>query len=1392
MAVGKQSVCRNVASNVNSAHISNQTPKYSTPIADSGCTHTLVRQSDAATLTTAIQQHGANHDITVANGSSIHPIGTAQLITGNPALQIPALICRDTDLSRSLIALADYTAAGCTISLTDTEIVVSLQGICVARGIKTSDDKLWPFPTTTIYPVLQLEDPDSFAGHIVTHQYQADYVRFMHAALGSPPISTLLRAISAGYLRYLPRLTSDVVRANPPVSMATAKGHLQQTRRNLRSTQSINSHAAVATTTDASAPPVDALIENTDTEPADEFTDLSRYDEEDTILSQIIHGSGYSDINHSDMPGAVPFRSLHGNIYHHVSVFNNYIHVEPMASRTATDHVKALSKTLAFFRKCGHQPKVQRMDNETSNLMKTFLETNDLTASYVPPSTHRRNRAERAIQAWKNHFISINSTVHPSCPASAWEEFLGQAELTLNHLRPFGPDPKKSAYDGIHGHQHDFHGHPIAPCGTKVLIYETPAARAAWAAHGVPGFYTGPAMQGHYRCYNVLVASTLAMRVSDSLAWFPEPFHMPGSSKDEIFQAAISQLATACSHIVPQHSTADDPQRQRTVSTLTDALQAFRQMYSNSEPLEASLPLAPPTGTEQRVPPVVAPLQTVVIPATPQEQRVSLPEASPPIPVSPSILHDQRVAPLSTAEVSDSPPADVTTQPCPAAATPAAPVSEPTAGAPLPPPTNVADTAPQQSTGPRDVRPKPRAVRLPAPPRTTNTRSVTQAARSTDIDPPNRTYKEHQHVTGKAHIPTVATIPVPVSQRMRRTPERYAAVATAPCPVIAPMSASTIASPASQECPQVPSSTDPFPEPCINILADPSNYSRALKTVEAPHWEQAASEEFARLFTETQTMKPIMRNAVPAGRTISFYNPQCKTKIKDGKLTYRVRGTYGGNITDYTGKTTALTADMTTVKMFLNAAISEDAEFMTADIKDFYLHSTLERPEYMRIASKCIPAATQEKFELDPYLNQDHMVVEITKGIYGLKQAGLLAQRRLVKHLALHGYHQTDTTPCLFHHDTRPISFVLIVDDFGIKHHGSEHAQHLIDTLQLLYTLKVNWKGDRFIGFSINYDRPQRKVTLSMPGYVQKVLLQFDVVPSACAVHTPDLFTPIQYGSRRHLTTVDASALLSPEKTKTIQQIVGSMLYYARAVDSTMLVAIGRIASQQSKATETTWNAAQRLLQYAAAYPNAQLVYHASDMVLHVQSDASFNTEPKARSRAGGLHYLGNSSTDSATVVNGATHAMSMIIPVVVTSAPEAEYAALFCNGQQVEIERTILADLGYPQPPTGIKTDNEVAENIANDSCNERKSKTWDVRFHWIRDRVAQLHFHVFWGPGYANLADFLTKSHPTTHFVATRRFFVEDLDPIPPKDTAAHRRRLRNQDQQPSLSPTTTINAA
>ena len=119
------------------------------------------------------------------------------------------------------------------------------------------------------------------------------------------------------------------------------------------------------------------------------------------------------------------------------------------------------------------------------------------------------------------------------------------------------------------------------------------------------------------------------------------------------------------------------------------------------------------------------------------------------------------------------------------------------------------------------------------------------------------------------------------------------------------------------------------------------------------------------------------------------------------------------------------------------------------------------------------------------------MYIVANRGMYGLPQAGLLANQLLEKRLNKHGYHQSKLVPGLWTHDWRPVQFTLVVDDFGVKYVGKEHALHLKKALEADYTVTTEWEGKRYIGITLDWDYKRRQVHLSMPNYVTKALKQF-------------------------------------------------------------------------------------------------------------------------------------------------------------------------------------------------------------------------------------------------------------------------------------------------------------
>jgi hypothetical protein len=173
----------------------------------------------------------------------------------------------------------------------------------------------------------------------------------------------------------------------------------------------------------------------------------------------------------------------------------------------------------------------------------------------------------------------------------------------------------------------------------------------------------------------------------------------------------------------------------------------------------------------------------------------------------------------------------------------------------------------------------------------------------------------------------------------------------------------------------------------------------------------------------------------------------------------------------------------------------------------------MERYEYMRIPIHQIPEAIFELYNLQELAHNGFVYVKIRKGMYGLPQAGILAHKQLLPILESNGYQQSPTTPGLFTHETRPVAFALIVDDFGVKYVGLEQAQHLQQILQEKYTITTDWEGESFLGMKLKWDYNARTVDISMPGYIEKALQRFQHPQPRRAEHSPHTYIEPNYGA---------------------------------------------------------------------------------------------------------------------------------------------------------------------------------------------------------------------------------------------------------------------------------------
>jgi hypothetical protein len=315
----------------------------------------------------------------------------------------------------------------------------------------------------------------------------------------------------------------------------------------------------------------------------------------------------------------------------------------------------------------------------------------------------------------------------------------------------------------------------------------------------------------------------------------------------------------------------------------------------------------------------------------------------------------------------------------------------------------------------------------------------------------------------------------------------------------------------------------------------------------------------------------------------------------------------------------------------------------------------------------------------------------------------------------------------------------------------------------------MDWTGLLYCGHTIKCNCNEHYVDISMPGYVDAAIHKFQHPRPNKPEDAPhqQWNKPVYGTAAQYAPPPDTSALLDLKAVTRIQQILGTFLYYAIAVDSTMLVALGTLASQQTTATANTAIDFSKFLDCAATHPNATVRYYNSDMILHLHSDTSSLSEKEAKSRAGRHFFLSSQPTNPTKLplgqppLNGAIHTTSKILRNVMASAAEAEVAGLFLNAQEAVPIQTTLTELGHPQPLTPIQqANNSTATGFANNTIKQKRSKAMDMCFTGSKIAYAKA---ISLSTGADNLADYQTKHHSASHHHMMRPTFLHQTDNLP-----------------------------
>ena len=1002
---------------------------------------------------------------------------------------------------------------------------------------------------------------------------------------------------------------------------------------------------------------------------------------------------------YTDFTGKFPLRSIDGmtTIFILYDWSSNAILATPVTDVKDSTIVKTFQENVEYLTKRGFKPSFNIIDNVASKTVQSYLQTNDIKIQLVEPHNHRVNAAERAIQTFKNHLIAGFCTIDTACPATIWSKFIQQAQDSLNMLRTSRVHPKLSAYNVLEG-THDFNKVPWCPIGTRATIFNPPETRTSWGTRALDAFYISPAPQ-HYRCWQFFVPSTGGVRISGQATFYPQHCE------------------------IPRETPADEARR-----NAEKLIQAIQKLKGDNNPL----PHRHTAALEQ--------LSTIFKEAT--EQMIGEPTTEPPTSHNPTNPNEIRQAPRTHSWV--------TRHNTPGILAPTRPrtVGEVgTSEGELR--TSEGEGTTQRSEGGHQYQPAP------------------HKERETTTSGPQR---EQQHKRRSPRLNQQDEAPTPV---YTTPPQKRQRIQLQNPRIITQEALNFLAT-------HAPTTNHPHIEHYCAAVIHPTtgevfnNYRKLAKDKEIGEiWQTAFGKEFGGLAqgdnrtgkkgTDTfHVMSHDEIRHIPKDRTIAYakvvvdYRPQKEDPN-------RVRITFSGSNHDSGDvELTTRTADLTVSKILWNSVVStRNAKFMCIDISNFYLNAPLIRFEYMKIPLSIFPAHIVQQYNLPTKAKNGFVYLEVRNTIWGLPCAGAVSNALLKKRLAPKGYYEVPHTPGLWKHISRPISFSLVVDDFGVKYEGKEHVKHLIAALKEHYTISEDWTGGLYCGIKLEWNYAKqlsdRYVELSMPGYIEKVLTKYNHPTPKKPVNTPYRVAPKKFGTAAQTPREpDNSPSAGEEGIKFVQQRVGSLLYYSRGVDSTPLTALSTIGSEQAHATEKTVSDTKHLLDYLATNPNAKIRYYASEMILNVHSDASYLSESRARSRASGRFFLGSLPQPNEPIkLNGPIHDLCVILQLVAASAAEAELGALFLNTAQAKIIRLILEELGHPQPPTPIHCDNLTAVGIVNDTVKKQRSRAMEMRYFWVCDQVKNGHVKVYWYPGLENLADY-SKHHEERHHVKVRPIYL------------------------------------
>eukprot|EP00804_Cyclotella_cryptica_P003480 CCRYP_002118-RA/>CCRYP_002118-RA protein AED:0.26 eAED:0.26 QI:0/0/0/1/0/0/3/0/685 len=582
--------------------------------------------SDTGATSTAGALHDPFHSTTapstkvflLSTGGTAHATHISQLLLNvrTPTNQVDIV----PELTQTLLSGSKFADAGCTAIYNKDEVnfynsdKIHINATSFLQGYRCPHTGLWWVPlwqitsnvnddtlildlpcgtkslnTKYVVPSTEavrdhLQSSSEREQHTILNVYElpsiAQTIWYLQAAAGFPTKTTWLARIWHRNYDSWPLVTVANVHKHFLQSEEMQQGHMHSQRQGVRSTKT-----ALCTT--PSTPSLAA--------PSHPQQDIyiKTYDTRDTVYS-----------NHK---GKFPHASSRGNRYQMILYHtnSNSIWVEPMKNRTAGKLILAHSRALSQMCTCGLTPRRQVLENKSSAAYKQAIFDSGPLYQLVSPNDYRRNVAEKAIQTWKDNFITALRGTVDTFPLHLWCQLILHMERQLNFLCQFNANSKISAYAHLYG-PHDYNALPFTPLGMEALVHDKPNQRKTYAQHCSKGWVIGTSTK-HYRCWRIGSTATRRTRIAATVFFKHKYLTNPFVSPNDALIAAAANLA----HIIQHNAKA-----QHVGAKKLQDLQHLQQLFSETAKQQLISPAPPLQATSRAPPPRVStptPLPTIPV-----------------------------------------------------------------------------------------------------------------------------------------------------------------------------------------------------------------------------------------------------------------------------------------------------------------------------------------------------------------------------------------------------------------------------------------------------------------------------------------------------------------------------------------------------------------------------------------------------------------------------------------------------------------------------------------------------------------------------------------------------------------------------------------------------------